>query len=298
MTRALLVLLLLAVNCKSADYRIIEDRSARLAVESEKLISQDKYGEAGYILTFLKQLYPEDKKIDQLVGQLDDLSKKIVKPEGTLTGYNSRARYRKKSSVWRKILFYIPNRFMDFLDIASVRVNVGPQLGVSVWYTRAAQISLYAGNTAGLSIYPGQQKNIGFHREKGVELAFGPAGFGYYNISAERRGVSGVHIGEGQQRYNNPYDNRFQNYNDYWSLGLKVGFIYVGAELEIHLLEILDFFLGFLFIDLLGDDMDSSNKYYFTRYQQKVLRDLQIEMRRAGKEGLDNYRKQTGGILE
>lgn len=119
------------LHCHSADYRTMNDRSGRLYIEAEKLISAGKSPEAAKILSILKDLYPQDEKVHKLIESLDPASKKLLLP--TFLGFNTRAKYKTKSSFWKKLLYYFPNRFLDLFDILSMRFNYGPQLGASVW---------------------------------------------------------------------------------------------------------------------------------------------------------------------
>ena len=290
---AISAMLIFFASCASApSFEKINDRSTRLILEAEKLISQNKEDEAVKILSLVAEIHPDDKNLAAVVSQLKPENQELVKDRnfvGKASGFNVRAKHKIKSSILVKILLYIPNRILDILDLFSLRFSYGPQIGASVWATRGWHQGLYTGNITGIALLD-QKKNIGVYREASFEFAVLPLGLGYYNVSAEKNGSSGTHLGEGSNFYHNPKDPIYQEYRDYWSTGVKVGVGYSGAEIEFHWLELFDLFAGMLFFDPLNDDLGSAKKYKFSKYQTQLMKDLRNNVKRIGADNMNTYK--------
>ena len=128
------------------------------------------------------------------------------------------------------VLFYLPNRIFDVLDVARARVRIGPGVGVSARVTKPVSVNLgfYATLFAGLHGPRNEPEipwPIGVENYAGAEvsvLGFSTEGFGPDYGPAEVG--AGVHAG------------------------------LVGLDVGVDPLEVLDLVLGFLFIDLVDDD--------------------------------------------
>jgi hypothetical protein len=128
------------------------------------------------------------------------------------------------------ILFYLPNRIFDVLDVARARARIGPGVGVSARVTKPVSVTagFYASVFVGLPGPRGGPKipfPIGMENYAGADVSvmgvstegFGP-NYGVGEIGA------GVHAGV------------------------------MGVDAGIDPVEILDLVLGFVFIDFMDDD--------------------------------------------
>ncbi len=122
-------------------------------------------------------------------------------------------------------LLYLPNRVVDLFDIAKVGVDVGPGIGVDVQATSVLQ----ARAMWNLSVGVGFQglRHVPFQVGTVAALGVGPIG-GVGDVGSWSRSDTGIRV------------------------GLHV--LIVGAHAEVDPYEILDFALGFLTIDIAGDD--------------------------------------------
>lgn len=128
------------------------------------------------------------------------------------------------------ILFYLPNRIFDVLDVVRARVRVGPGVAVSARATKPVSVTLgvYASLFAGLPGPRGRAKipwPVGMENYAGADVSvFGAStkGFGPSYGPAE--------VGAGVQA------------------------LIVGADIGIEPLELVDLVLGFVFIDIRHDD--------------------------------------------
>jgi hypothetical protein len=152
-----------------------------------------------------------------------------------------------------KIVFYIPNRLLDALDMFSVNLGAGLVAQARLMCTRAIDVGAGWGTTA--KLYKAHNRQYGV----GIEEMW------YYSL---------ISIGEEHYSmlYNSPWvDNYvemragipdptvrtydfFKGPRDYWAIGGSLGFL-IDGDLYIHPLEWLDFALGFLLIDFKQDDL-------------------------------------------
>jgi hypothetical protein len=134
-------------------------------------------------------------------------------------------------SFLKAVLFYIPNRVLDIVDIARARVRVGPGITLGVRATEAvdAYIGSYTSVYAGL---PGPRMRKIPKLPAGLETSSG------IELSAADATLDG---GLGP---------------DYspTEFGVSVHAAIVGADVGLDPVEILDAVLGFLFIDIRDDD--------------------------------------------
>lgn len=128
------------------------------------------------------------------------------------------------------ILFYLPNRIFDLMDVVRARARVGPGVAVSARATRPVSVTagFYASVFAGIPGPRGEAKipwPVGMENYAGADVSVADAGtdaFAPYYGPAE--------VGA----------------------GLQAGLL--GFDFGLEPLEALDLVLGFLFIDMRDDD--------------------------------------------
>jgi hypothetical protein len=139
---------------------------------------------------------------------------------------------RRDRSIARAIIFYVPNRAFDLLDIFRLRARVGPGVAAGVRVTRVADV--YLGSY--LSIYgglPGPRRTPSVPMPLGVE-----------NFSAA--GVSFLRVETG---------GRFSPNYSPTEIGFSLHPLLFGIDVGVDPVEVLDFLAGFLLIDIVGDDL-------------------------------------------
>ncbi|MEE4261601.1 MAG: hypothetical protein V2I56_02855 [Desulfobacteraceae bacterium] len=130
-----------------------------------------------------------------------------------------------------KLLLYIPNRILDIFDFVRLRVRVGPGVAVGVRATRPLTLavggytSLYAG-LPGPRLKPTVKFPVGIENYAGMEAS--------------------VLYGSSGGRFAPNYSST--------EIGVSVHPLLVGLDICVDPLEVLDLALGFVFIDIRGDD--------------------------------------------
>ncbi|WP_232224610.1 hypothetical protein [Leptospira fainei] len=254
-------------NCASIpQYRDVHLASKSLLDKAEEHIKEKRYSEASELLKVVLKVYPEDSRAKSVSERLPDPYRARL-GNLSLKGFNKTSREEVDSGFLEKLAWYIPDRILDFLDIFSLNVKIGPQLGVSAWMTRGLQVTLYAGNTVQLGWF--QKRTLGFTEELSGEAGLGPI----VPIT-----ISGRSIGTGSERsvydsfvLHSPYKKVYQDYRDYWSSGSKVGLILIGAEWEWHWLEVFDLISGIFTFDPLDDDFGTTRSLYLSKEEKKNL---------------------------
>jgi hypothetical protein len=136
-------------------------------------------------------------------------------------------------SAGHKVLFYLPNRFLDVFDIVRFRARVGPGVAVSVRATEYADayVGLYAAGYVGL---PGPRNRripklpFGIESKNGVELSKADLSTGFWIFDPD--------YGETE-----------------FGLGAQV--LLVGGDVGFDPGELIDFLGGLVFLDPKVDDL-------------------------------------------
>jgi hypothetical protein len=125
------------------------------------------------------------------------------------------------------VLMYVPNRVIDVFDLVRFGVNVGPGIGVDLAATDALQAQAFSHLSVGAGLQALRHSPVFAGGEAG--LGVGPLG------GAGQQGVTW---------YRSPTDLRVGAYA-----------AVVGAHVAVDPVEIVDFVLGFLTIDIRDDDL-------------------------------------------
>ena len=128
------------------------------------------------------------------------------------------------------ILFYLPNRVFDILDLVRARVRVGPGIAASARVTKPVSVTagFYASVFVGL---PGPRGRAKIPWPMGMETYAG-ADVSVFGVSTEGFGP-GYSMAEA-------------------GVGVQAGL--AGVDVGLDPLEALDLLLGFVFVDLQDDD--------------------------------------------
>jgi hypothetical protein len=131
-----------------------------------------------------------------------------------------------------RILFYLPNRVFDVMDVVRARARIGSGIGVSARATSPASVFLgtYQSVFVGL---PGPRSR------PEVPLPFGVDNYQGIKLSVADRSTA-----------DDPYSPRYSP----TEIGAGVHLFLPGVDVGIDPFEVLDLVTGFLFIDLRKDD--------------------------------------------
>jgi hypothetical protein len=150
-----------------------------------------------------------------------------------------------------RIVAYPLNRVLDMLDVVSFGVGIG--YGMEVHCTRALQLSYMEVPSCPLvGWWPKRELATQFGGYQ--EAAFGPWSFKKHKY--KRMGTRGAReIDIEHEGLDEPSDPIYQQHLDYWGIGAAAYAFFMGAEFEVHPVEIADLVCGILFIDFMWDDI-------------------------------------------
>lgn len=135
-------------------------------------------------------------------------------------------------SVGHALLWYIPNRISDILDILRLRVRLGPGLALGARVTELVDFNLGGYGTVFLGI-PGPRRERRFNWPVGFESM---AGAEFLWWDGTTHGHGGPHYGAVE-------------------VGLGAQIVLIGFDLGLDVWEIVDFATGIVFIDPVEDDI-------------------------------------------
>jgi len=135
-------------------------------------------------------------------------------------------------SFGHKLLFYIPNRLFDIVDIARLKVQVGPGLTVAARVTEVADVWVGGHTTLWVGL-PGSRGKPRIPLPLGVDSKAG-AKVSVVDLTAQA----------GERRYYPPDE-----------VGLDLHLLVVGAGAGVSVIQAADAILGFLCVDISGDDL-------------------------------------------
>jgi hypothetical protein len=134
--------------------------------------------------------------------------------------------------IGHRLLWYIPNRISDVLDIVRARVRVGPGIALGVRATEL--VDVYLGSYATVFVgVPGPRRERSFNWPFGVESK---SGIEVSVADASMEGDIGPNYG--------------------WvEVGLGFQALIVGVDVGVDVLEVVDLVTGLILIDIIGDDI-------------------------------------------
>ncbi len=162
-----------------------------------------------------------------------------------------------KAGAGDTILLYIPNRIVDMMDMFSLTLGFGPAIGIQGQITKSCSLGGEIGFTA--QMIKGINRQYGFALDSGWD-------FGFLMIAAEQRERQDA-MGSVKNYFYNakgvpspekiPYDFH-KGTQDFWAIGGKIAAL-IEVKAEFNPIEIADFVLGWLFIDIKGDDFTADS---------------------------------------
>ena len=152
-----------------------------------------------------------------------------------------------------KLVFYIPNRLLDALDSFSVNLGAGLVAQARLMCTRAIDVGAGWGTTA--KLYKSHNRQYGVGIEEMWYYSLISIGEEHYSMLNNSPWVDNyVEMRAGIPDPTVRAYDFFKGPRDYWAIGGSLGFL-IDGDLYLHPVEIVDFVLGFLLIDIKQDDL-------------------------------------------
>jgi hypothetical protein len=205
--------------------------------------------EAAALLEAITQVDASYPGLAELRAQLDPATTAGMRR--SWMGMNLRMRPEVVRPVWARVLLYLPDRLLDLMDVVSFDVHFGWGVFADVHATRAVQLAAGARTTGGIGLHAQRSLGIKSQGEAGVSVLAG----GAQSYAGGLVGTSGAHgAADSFAGLHKPSDALYQGFRDYWGIGASATAGVIGAELELHPLQLADFFAGWIGFDFLRDD--------------------------------------------
>lgn len=265
---AVVIVLSLTPSCSSdraqrRPYLIMENMD-----NAARHIERGEAQEAAQIYQLVLLADPSNEKAEAALADIGEYDRCILEP-GVLGKNLVTSPKRESRSLW--LLMYPVNRVLDVLDVVSVHVGLEGGLYADAHATRAAQVALGAGG--GMQLGWWQKRELAAGAGYVAGMALGPFSLEVEGLTrAGTRGARRVSVSPGP--FNRPSDPTYQRHRDYWGVGLRTVALIVGAEVEIHPVELADAACGFFFVDFLRDDIGRTRSLRLTRADVEAMEDL------------------------
>lgn len=191
--------------------------------------------------------------------------------EPSLLGMNRRLRPAVERSPRTRALLWLPDRLLDLLDIVTVGFHLGPGAFADVHLTRGFQLNAGLHSTAGIGLH--DFRSVGMKSE--AEAGLNVIAFGAHTYGGALVGTTGTYASTGNTHgLHRPMAPLYQELRDYWAIGANATGGILGAEVEFHPLQLVDFFAGFATVDLLRDDLALTRGLKLDKVESRLLAEL------------------------
>jgi hypothetical protein len=154
---------------------------------------------------------------------------------------------------WKdRLILYIPNRVVDFLDIIDASVGFGPAVKAKIWVTR--YLALGAGVGGSAKLIKAYNRQYGAGLESGWNASFLMLSAEDTEMYDTTRGVQKYFLYHtGVPSIDDSVYNFWHGPRDIFSIGAELA-LFLDLHLELHPFEAIDFLAGIFFLDPKGDD--------------------------------------------
>jgi hypothetical protein len=244
------------------------------SVESaSRLLLEDRPIEAAQLVGAARRVdaeYPGLAELDAEILRSGAAVSDVFAP--SLLGANRQRRVSVDRSMPVQALLYLPDRVVDLLDVFTCEIHMGTGAYLDAHVTRALQSAAGFRALLGVGTYS-SRTILGSRVHANVGLTVLPLGAqaqGGSLVSADgiRTGyqtLAGLHA---------PWDEYYQEYEDYWAIGVSHTLLIGGGTVEIHPMQLADFVAGLVFLDLLRDDFARTRGLDLTSQDEELILDL------------------------
>lgn len=214
--------------------------------------------------------------VDEAYPGLDELERAIdpavrARARRGRLGMNRRLRPDVDRPFWQRALLYLPDRLCDALDIVTFDVHSGVGAYADYHVTRAFQMGGGVRSIAGLGLHDFRSLGLKVQAEGGITAV----AVGSQNYVGAQAGTSGIQGGAGTLAgMHRPTGLLYQEFRDYWAIGLSATGSLFGLSADVHPLQIADLLAGFVGVDFLSDDLAHTRGLQLGPADPRLLREI------------------------
>jgi hypothetical protein len=238
--------------------------------------------EAAVLVLAIEDVDPDFPGLDSLRDGLDSGVRSAM--DRDWLGSNRRLRPKVDRPIWQRALLYVPDRVFDLLDVVNVSVQLGTGAFLDYHATHAVNVTLGLRSSGGIGLH--EQRSLGLKSEAEGGISLLP--WGAYSFVGGLVGTSGVvGVADTVAGVHRPQAALYQEFKDYWEIGIRGMFGFLGADLDVHPVQVADFLAGFAGIDFLNDDFARTRGLEQSHGEALLVRDLWAV--RRSRRTLDAY---------
>jgi hypothetical protein len=269
--RLIAVLCCLAVGACASQRRPdqVEDLLSQAYRSAEAHHEFDLDPEAAVLLdaiTAVDEGYPGLRELDE---DLDPAAREGMNLG--LLGMNRKLRPQLERTQWTRALLWLPDRLLDLLDVATVGIHLGPGAFADAHLTRALQVSAGFRTTGGVGLHDHRSLGLKSQAEAGLTLV--AAGAQTYGGAV--MGTTGTHgVADSSRGLHRPTALLYRRLRDYWAIGASATAAFIGVEVDLHPVQLADFFAGIVGIDFLNDDLAHTRSLKLDSVESELLTEI------------------------
>jgi len=273
-------LLLLATGCVNLAPRspLQVDAVVRQAArDARALAAAGEWVGAARLSAALARVRPDLELHAEIQAGMPDDVHALFEPD--LSGPNDALRLPREASVGRRILYWVPDRLLDLLDVVSFDLGVGPGLLANAHVTRWGGLGAGARASLGVGWHEGRSLGLRVLNEQ----AWSVPGYAQGALLGFTHGTGPSRVGA--ERFDGCPCTSTQlhsTWRDPWAVGVEAHLLLVGASVAIHPLQLLDFVGGIFLVDGLDDDLAT------TRATPELPREAFLHVLTLGEIAMDD----------
>ncbi len=227
------------------------------------------HAEAAVLVLAMEGVDPDFPGVDSVRGGLEGGVRGAM--DRDWLGSNRRLRAPVDRPIWQHVALYVPDRLLDVADVVSVSAQLGWGALLDVHATHAINVTLGLRSSGGVGLH--EQRSLGLKSQAEGGVSLFP--FGVYSYAGGLLGTSGVvAAADTVAGLHRPQGALYQEFRDYWEIGARGMFGFLGADVAVHPIQLADFLAGFAGIDFLNDDFARTRGLEQTHTEELLVRDL------------------------
>lgn len=247
----------------------VEDLLAQALRAAEKHREFEMDGEAALLIGAISAIDTDYPGLRDLTDDLDPAAR--VGMTRSLLGMNRKFRPQVERSVGARALLWLPDRLLDLVDVVTVGIHLGPGAFADAHVTRAFQVSAGFRTTGGLGLHDHRSLGMKSQAEAGLNVI----AVGAQSYAGALMGTTGTRgSSDSSKGLNRPSAPVYQQLRDYWAVGASGTAGILGVEVDLHPLQLADFFAGIVGFDFLNDDLARTRGLKLDAVENKLLIDL------------------------
>ncbi len=267
------VLIVSFTGCASYNQERYDKSLSTVKRRMQECSKNEEHPKAMKLALAVLEAEPENKKAEEIKQKALEANPELaIFLDKKWLGSNLSDRIPKENvGILKQILFYCPNRILDFLDIFTVEVGGGAGIGLKVQATGWVEAGAKA--SAGEIMLGIDRRHLSAVSRMNDYLIIGPEGVEFLMEAGASTNWFFARL-EPSAGFKMPTDKKYQKARDFWAIGFEKQVFPFSLRCEFHPVEIADFFSGWIGVDFINDDLGTSKGFSLNREDSKAVQEL------------------------